>query len=114
MSPARTLAFLCAVLALLALLGQALPEEGLRLGPFTLRMPRAQDVLFPQKQARVDISDILAVRADSIASDTAHVEAVATLEEDSLRAPIAFDAGKLPPLEERIRLHLPARGSAVL
>lgn len=114
MSPARTLAFLCAVLALLALLGQALPMEGLQIGPFTLRMPRAHAVLFPEKQERVDISDILAVQADSSAADTALVEPVAAIEQDSLRAPIAFDASKLAPLEERIRLHFPAQGAAAL
>lgn len=111
MTPPRVLAFFVAVLALLALIGQALPEQGVDLGLFTLRMPRAKDLLLARQQPRVDISEILAVPADSTDADTAAV-ALATAR-DTAR-PIAFDAGALAPLQERIRLHFPAQGAAVL
>jgi len=112
MSPARVLVFLLAVLAVLALIGQLIPQEGLPIGGLTLRMPRAHDVLFPEEQARVDISDILAVATDSTEapSDTTAMEAPA----DSAATPPAFDPSTLAPLEERIKLHFPAQGASVL
>ncbi|MBK9147982.1 MAG: hypothetical protein IPM12_09240 [Flavobacteriales bacterium] len=114
MSPARVLAFLCAVLALLALLGQVLPKDGLDLGLFTLRMPNAQDQLFAQRTVHVDISDILSVQADSAAMDTVAIEAVSAIVTDSMPEPNAFDESKLAPLEERIRFHFPEPGASVL
>jgi lysophospholipase L1-like esterase len=115
MSPIRVLGFVAAVLALLALIGQVLPEQGLDLGVVAVRMPKAQELLFSPKQERVDISEILAIEADSTAADTLAVEALAEpLAVDSPRKPIAFDASKLAPLEDRIRFHFPAQGASVL
>lgn len=114
MSPARVLAFVAVVLALLALLGQALPKGGLDLDLFTLRLPNVQEQLFAQRAERVDIAEILAVQADSAAADTVAIEAVAAIVTDSVRTPIAFDESKLAPLEERIRFHFPAQGASML
>lgn len=115
MSPLRVLGFVAAVLALLALIGQALPKAGLDLGLVTVRMPRAGELLLGVKPERVDISEILAIEADSAASDTLAVEALAeTLAVDSPQRPIAFDASKLAPLEDRIRFHFPAQGASML
>lgn len=115
MSPGRVLAFVVAVLALLALIGQVLPESGVEVGGITVRMPRAKELLFAEKQERVDITDILAVQADTAAADTLEVEAaLETVVADSAHAPIAFDESKLAPLEERIRFHFPPQGAGVL
>lgn len=118
MSPARVLAFVAAVLALLALIGQVLPKEGADLGFVTLRMPTASELLFAEKQQRVDISEILAIQTDTAASDTIAVEAVAetlaVVVTDSAKKPIAFDESKLAPLEDRIRFHFPEKGASVL
>jgi len=118
MSPARVLAFVVAVLALLALIGQALPKEGADLGLLTVHMPTAGDVLFAEKQRRVDISEILAIEADSAASDTLAIGSLAdtllAASADSARKPIAFDESKLAPLEDRIRFHFPDQGASVL
>jgi lysophospholipase L1-like esterase len=114
MKPAQVLAFVCAVMALLALIGQVLPKDGVDLGLFTLRLPRTQELLFAERTERVDITEILAVQADSAATDTVAVQEVAVVLEDSARAPIAFDESKLAPLEERIRFHFPAQGASML
>lgn len=115
MSPWRVLGFVAAVLALLALIGQVLPKDGLDLGLVTVRMPRAGELLLGAKPERVDISEILAIEADSAAMDTLAVEALAeTLAVDAPQRPIAFDASKLAPLEDRIRFHFPAQGASVL
>ncbi|MBK9175460.1 MAG: hypothetical protein IPM46_03810 [Flavobacteriales bacterium] len=114
MSPARVLAFCCVVFALLALIGQALPKEGVDLGLFTLRLPRAQELFFAERKEHVDIADILAVQADSAATDTVAVEYVVAAVVDSASAPIKFDESKLAPLEDRIRFHFPAQGASIL
>ncbi|MCB9184294.1 MAG: hypothetical protein H6591_10270 [Flavobacteriales bacterium] len=116
MSPVRVLAFLCAVLLVLALIGQLLPSDGLRMGGFTVAFPSVKEVLFQEQQQLVDISDILAVEADSAAVDTLNVEEVAeaVAVEDTTPKPFVFDASKLAPLEERIRMHLPEAGHHAL
>jgi hypothetical protein len=114
MTPGRVLAFLIAVLLVLALIGQLLPKEGLRLGALELRMPRAYDVLFPQEQELVDISDILAVPTDSteMLADSLAMDSLVT--DTAAAQPFVFDESKLAPLEERIKLHYPETGKAVL
>jgi lysophospholipase L1-like esterase len=118
MSPGRVLAFVAAVLVLLALIGQALPKDGVDLGLVNLRMPTASEVLFAEKQQLVDISEILAIEADSAASDTLAIGSLAdtlpAATADSARRPIAFDESKLAPLEDRIRFHFPDQGASVL
>lgn len=113
MTPARVLTFVLAVLALLALVGQVMPDDGVRIGGIVVDFPSAQEVLFPEKQELVDISDILAVPTDSssIELDSLLVDTAAT---DTVVEPFVFDASKLAPLEERIRLHYPAEGKQAL
>ena len=113
MTPARVLAFVCAVLLVLALIGQLLPKDGLHIGSFEVRMPSAREMLFPEKQQLVDIGDILALPTDSavagfdtLSTDTVVVATVSTA--------LVFDASKLAPLEERIKLHYPAEGKQAL
>ena len=109
MRPAQVLAFLLAVLAGLGLIGALLPADGLHFGEaFALRLPSPKAVLFPVEEAKVDISDILAVTTDSAA--TTDTQALAdSLALDSLAqvTPFVFDTAKLRPLEERIALHYP-------
>ena len=113
MTPARVLAFLCAVLLVLALIGQLLPKDGLRLGSLELRFPSAREVLFPEEQQLVDIGDILALPTDSVTMpmDTLATDTMAV---DTASTALVFDASKLAPLEERIKLHYPAGGKTVL
>ncbi|MBX2972071.1 MAG: hypothetical protein KF797_03120 [Flavobacteriales bacterium] len=117
MRPVHVLAFLLVTMAGLALLGTALPKEGLTIGgAFTVRMPSPKDLLFPVEEQKVDISDILAVVTDSAA--TADTKALA----DSLPAvdttivvePFVFDSTKLRPLEDRIALHYPNGNKEIL
>ncbi len=113
MNPTRVLGFLIAVLLVLALVGQLVPKDGLALGPITLRAPRIGDVLFPAEQELVDISDIVAVETDAVStSDSLSMDSLVAA--DTAAAPFAFDASKLAPLEERIKLHYPVEGKAVL
>ncbi len=113
MTPARVLFFVLAVLALLALVGQLMPDGGLRIGGIVLDLPSAREVLFPEKQELVDISDIIAVPTDSssVELDSLLLDTIAT---DSVAEPFVFDASKLAPLEDRIRLHYPAEGKQAL
>ncbi len=75
MRPGRIFLFLMLVLAVLALIGWAVPDDGLRLGEqFTLRFPSPNTILFPVEQEKVDISEILALPTDPM--DTTTVEAV--------------------------------------
>ncbi|HQV74907.1 MAG TPA: GDSL-type esterase/lipase family protein [Flavobacteriales bacterium] len=116
MRPIHVLLFLLAVMVGLAVIGSLVPAEGIRLGDtLTLRLPSAQQVLFPEPKAEVDISDILAVTTDSAAiTDT---EALAdSLMADALAGtePFVFDSAALRPLEERIALHYPNDDKQVL
>lgn len=111
MSPGRVLGFLVAVLLVLALVGQLLPSDGLRIGGLELGFPSVREALFAEEQAEVDISDILAVEADSAAVDTIAVDEALV---DTAAKPFVFDASKLAPLEDRIRLHFPEQGQSVL
>lgn len=110
MTPGRVLAFLCEVLLVLALIGQLMPKEGLHIAGLELRFPSASEVLFPEEQQLVDITDILAVPTDSTEADSLAIDSVAV----DTTAKFIFDASKLAPLEERIKLHYPAEGKAAL
>jgi lysophospholipase L1-like esterase len=116
MKPAQTLLFLLAVMAGLAVVGELIPKDGIVVGDtLTLRLPSAMDVLFPETEEAVDISDILALSTDSSAvSDPGSLAdslALATLDETR---PFVFDSTKLRPLEERIALHYPNDDKEVL
>ena len=113
MTPARVLAFVCAVLLVLALIGQLLPKDGLHIGSFEVRMPSAREMLFPEKQQLVDIGDILALPTDSTVAgvDTLTTDTVTV---DTVSTALVFDPSKLAPLEERIKLHYPAEGKQAL
>lgn len=125
MKPAHILLFLAAVLLVLAVVGSLIPAAGLRLGEFTLRFPSAQQVLFPEQRDKVDISDILAmptyedeetelpllITVDDLltAADTLGMDTLPGTPEA-----VRFDPSRIPPLEERIVLHYPEAGKAVL
>lgn len=116
MRPWHALIFLLAVMAGLAMVGTFFPKEGLRVsGTFTLRMPSAQDMLFPPQEQKVDISDILAVVTDSAAvADTKALADSLPALDTSILEPFVFDSTKLRPLEERIALHYPNGDKRVL
>ncbi|WKZ66438.1 MAG: GDSL-type esterase/lipase family protein [Flavobacteriales bacterium] len=114
MTPTRILAFLVAVLLLLAAIGALLPAGGLQLAGLNIRLPGPREALFPAREERVDISDIIALEADTAAVDTIAVAALEAEPADTVAPPFAFDASKLAPLEERIRLHFPPEGPAIL
>lgn len=121
MTPARTLLFLLAVLVVLGVVGWMIPREGLRIGEaITLHLPSPNEVLFPEAQEKVDISDILTLATDEDAEmDLAEsASSTDTLATDTLpeAAPdfVRFDPDKIPPLEERIILHYPEQGKAAL
>lgn len=112
MTPGRVLAFILAVLLVLALIGQFMPKNGLHIAGLELRFPSAKEMLFPEQQQLVDISDILAVPTDSTEADadSLSIDSVAV----DTTAKFVFDASKLAPLEERIKLHYPAEGKEAL
>ena len=104
MTPGRIVAFLILVLSLLGLLGIILPEQGIKLGDeLTIRFPSPAEILSPEKQEQVDISDILELEADAD-----EVAALDTLAQDTLAPAV------LAPLEERIALHYPKKDKSVL
>lgn len=121
MTPARILLFLLAVMVVLGLLGWIIPKEGLPIGDaFTLHLPSPKEVLSPEVREKVDISDILTLTTDEEAELDLENDAsvVDTLGTDTLSDPVPefvrFDPDKIPPLEDRIILHYPAEGKAVL
>lgn len=115
MSPVRVLLFLLAVLGLLALLGLAMPKEGIVLSPeLALHFPSPQDMLFSNEEEKVDISDILALTTDSAAVADVDTIAVDTASTDTANTPFVFDPSKIAPLEERIALHYPNDDKSVL
>jgi len=118
MTPARTLHFLLAVMLVLAILGWLIPKDGLRIGDtITLRLPAPQDVIFPEERDKVDINDIISLPTDEEAGMALDEEAAHdTLGTDTLleREQLRFDPDKIPPLEDRIILHYPPAGKAVL
>lgn len=104
MTPGRIVAFLILVLSLLGLLGFILPEQGLSIGEkLTLRFPSPTEIISPERQEQVDISDILELEANAD-----EIVALDTLVLDTL-VPAA-----LAPLEERIALHYPNGDKSVL
>lgn len=112
MRPAWTLLFMLAVLAVVAMIGELMPREGIPVGnAFTLRFPTVKQVLFPEKQELTDISFILEVPTDSVEVDTV-AETLPALELDG--KPVTIDAGRLAPLADRIRLHYPNDDRSVL
>lgn len=117
MRPVHVLAFLLVVLAALGAVGALLPVGGLRIGEnLALHFPRPREVLFPIQDAKVDISDILAVTTDSAAISNAE-ELADSLATDSTvlhPTPFVFDTTKLRPLEERIVLHYPNGDERIL
>jgi hypothetical protein len=121
MTPARILLFLLAVMLVLSVLGWIIPKEGLSIGDaFTLHLPSPKEVLFPEAHDKVDISDILTLTTDEDAELDLEKDASATdtLGTDTLSDPapefVRFDPDKIPPLEDRIILHYPAEGKAIL
>ncbi|MBK7383659.1 MAG: hypothetical protein IPI81_10025 [Flavobacteriales bacterium] len=115
MSPIRVLLFLLAILLVLALVGQLIPKEGVHVGSLVFRLPSAGDMLFAEEQKRVDIGDILALPTDAgaVIPDSLLTDTVAA-PVDTAITPFVFDASRLAPLEERIKLHYPAEGKKVL
>ena len=126
MNPARILLFFLAVLVVLGVVGWLVPREGIKVGElFTLHLPSPQDILFPERKEKVDISDILAmptnedeetelpllITVDDLLTDadTLGMDTLSTTPED-----VRFDPSRIPPLEERIVLHYPEAGKAVL
>ena len=117
MKPIHVLLFLLAVLAGLGIIGAVLPADGVVLGDgLTLRMPSPKEVLFPVEEAKVDISDILAVATDSAATTDTGALADSLTADTATEAvqPFVFDTTKLRPLEERIALHYPNGDKQVL
>jgi lysophospholipase L1-like esterase len=113
MSPGRTLLFLVAVVAALALLGTVWPAEGVRFAGIQWTLSAPDDLLWPDELDRVDISAIVALPTDTTLVDTSAT--VAIVPEDSARTiSFALDSSALPPLEERIRLHYPNDDRSVL
>jgi len=113
MKPSHTLGFLLAVGGMLALMGALWPTEGITIAEgITFTMPSPRSLLFAEQREEVDISAIVALPTDSTeVIDTIPVAAVDTLGPG---APFAFDASKLPPLQERIALHYPKGDKSVL
>ena len=105
MRPAHVLLFLLSVLGLLALIGAVLPAGGLQLGDaLTVRLPTAREMLFPEKQERVDISAIEALATDTgtaAVADTA-LQPVVAPPTDQV---VPLDTTALPSLAERSALH---------
>lgn len=120
MTPARILLFLLAIMIVLGVAGWLIPRDGLRIGDtITLRMPEPQDVIFPEVRDKVDINDILSLSTDEEADLELDADGTNdTLGTDTLPGPepehLRFDPDKIPPLEDRIILHYPAEGKAVL
>ncbi len=116
MTPGRVLGFLLAVMAVLALIGELIPQGGVKLGALDIDFPSAREVVrsWLQKEPElVDITDILAVPTDSTEAPADSL-AIDSLQVDSAGAPLLFDPIKLAPLEERIKMHYPAEGAQAL
>jgi hypothetical protein len=118
MNPPRVLLFLLAVMAILAVLGTLVPDEGLRVAGYTLRLPSPRALLFPPAKEDVDISAILALGTDSEEDD----EGLGTTATDPLPLVLdlpaelvkALDLEHLPPLLPHQALHFPDRDAQVL
>lgn len=92
MKPGAILLFMAVVLAALAVIGWAVPDEGIRIGDqITLRFPSPASVLFPVEQEKVDISEILALPTDPMDTATTEVPKEAAPTEDVTQA-LAKDA----------------------
>lgn len=109
--PLHTLLFLLGVMLVLALVGWAFPADGIAIGEaFTLRLPDPASVLFPKKEATVDISTIEAMTTEAPEESTA-ADSVVT---DSSMAVAAVDTTQLAPIADRIQLHYPNGDKTVL
>lgn len=121
MTPQRTLLFLLAVLLILGVVGMLIPKDGIRFGDaFTVHLPTPREVLLPERIEKVDISDILSLTTDEDAElelDEATFDSIAHLADTADTIPsdvLRFDPSRIPPLEDRIILHYPEAGKAVL
>ena len=79
----QTVLFLCTVLGALALIGKAMPREGVQLGVLTLEFPDVLAAMEAPVVEKVDISDIIALETDSLNSTR-----VDTLAVDTPRVPV--------------------------
>ncbi len=111
MRPGRVLLFLLATLAMLALIGQLIPSQGLRItSDLTLHFPNAKEVLFPRPVEKADIDFILQLPTDSTEDGFPDAFPDSLLDRRAVRV----DTSKLAPLAERIRLHYPNNDRSVL
>ena len=78
MKPWYTLLFLGMVLCALALIGVAMPEEGLKLAGMDLAFPDPRVLMYSVPEEKVDISDIIALEVDSAMEDSVEALAVDT------------------------------------
>ena len=69
MKPGYTLFFLGLVLGVLALIGKLMPEGGVKLGALELAFPDPSTLLFSAPEKKVDISDIIALKVDSLTTE---------------------------------------------
>ena len=83
MRPGYTLFFLGLVLGVLALIGKLMPEGGMKLGALELAFPDPSTLLFSAPEKKVDISDIIALKVDSLTD-----VAIDTLVVDTPKVPI--------------------------
>ncbi len=127
MRPAWILLFLLMVLAGLALIGVAIPTEGLRINDsLTLRFPSPQDIL-KKEEPKVDISDILAIPTDesAVIDPVSIITATDTMDTDPInvdpaqvevadQSAFSLDTAALAPLEARIMLHYPDEDRSIL
>lgn len=79
----QTVLFLCAVLCALALIGKAMPKDGVQLGTLTVEFPDLLATVDAPPEEKVDISAIIALEVDSLNSDR-----VDTLAVDTPRVPV--------------------------
>lgn len=110
--PWRTLLFLLGVVALCMALGLMFPREGIRVtDKLTLRFPSPTDLIGPNGNEAVDISDIAALATDA----PEDIVPADTLPEDTSAVQLfVFDTTRIPPLHERIVLHYPDNDRTVL
>lgn len=125
MKPAQVLLFLIAVVAGLALIGMAIPEEGLKITQdLVIRFPSPRSI-FSGPEEEVDISEIIALPTD----ETAVIDPVTIVPADTVPDPIyvdpahveiadqsafVLDTSALQPLASRILLHYPDDDKTVL
>ncbi len=99
MKPGYTLVFVGSVMGALALIGRAMPKEGVKLGALTLEFPDPFATLYMAPEEKVDISAIIALEVDSLTEVTADTLAVDT-QKVAIKVAIAYpndDPGMLRP-----------------